>query len=312
MKPVSFIIPVYNEVENVERLHQELLSKADQLGVPYEIIMVDDGSTDGTYQKLKKLTPATIIRMRGNFGQTSAIDAGIKASQHPYIVTMDGDLQNDPADVHALITHLEDNEFDVVSGWRRKRKDPLSKKIISRGANLMRSMLVEDGIHDSGCTLKVYKRECFDNLSLYGEMHRFIPALLKMRGFQIGELEVNHRARAAGKTKYNLRRTVKGFVDMIAIWYWNRYAMRPFHFLGTIGIIILLLSFSSGIITLIEFFQGQDMSETFWPMITLLLFLIGVQFFILGFISDMLMKTYYGQSGQSAYTIKEVVENKKI
>lgn len=306
MKPVSFIIPVYNEAENVARLHAELKSYADNLGVPYEIIMIDDGSTDGTYQQLKSLEPLTIIRMRSNFGQTSAMDAGIKAAQYPYIISMDGDMQNDPADVEALIRHLEENEFDVVSGWRKERKDPLSKKIISRGANLLRSLLVKDGIHDSGCTLKVYKKECFDNLHLYGEMHRFIPALLKMRGFRIGEIPVRHRPRTAGKTKYNLRRTIKGFVDMIALWYWNRYAVRPFHFLGTIGLLILLTSFIAGIVTMVEFFQGQDMSETFWPMFTLLLFLIGIQFFILGFISDMLMKTYYGQSGQSAYTIRDI------
>jgi len=309
MKPVSFIVPVYNEVENIDKLHTELVQVGSTLGVPFEIIIVDDGSTDGTYKKLKALSPATIIRFRSNFGQTSAMDAGIKASQYPYIVTMDGDLQNDPADAIKLIGHLEENDFDVVSGWRKDRKDPYSKKIISRGANLMRMLLVEDGIHDSGCSLKVYKKECFENFSLYGEMHRFIPALLKMRGFQIGELPVNHRAREAGKTKYGLKRTMKGLVDMIVIWYWNRYAMRPFHFLGTIGILILLLSIGAGVMTIIEFFQGQDMSETFWPMVTLLLFLIGIQFFILGFISDMLMKTYYGQSGQEAYTVKDVVRN---
>lgn len=310
MKPVSFIIPMYNEVDNVDKLHYELIHLASTLGVPTEIILVDDGSTDGTYKKLKSLSPATVIRFRSNFGQTSAIDAGIKASQYPYIVTLDGDLQNDPADVKAMIEHLEENEFDVVSGWRKNRKDPFSKKVVSRGANLLRSMLVEDGIHDSGCTLKVYRRECFDNLNLYGEMHRFIPALLKMRGFQIGELEVNHRPRTAGISKYNFKRMMKGLVDMIVIWYWNRFSMRPFHFLGTFGILIIVFSIFAAVMTLVEFFQGQDMSETFWPMFTLLSFLIGIQFFILGFISDMLMKTYYGQSGQMAYTIKDVVVNK--
>jgi len=310
MKPVSFIIPVYNEAENVEKLHQELLAVASTLGVDYEIIMVDDGSTDRTYQKLKQLHPATIIRMRSNFGQTSALDAGIKASKYPYLVALDADLQNDPVDVPALIHHLEVNEFDVVSGWRINRKDPYSKKIVSRVANLIRTILIDDGIHDSGCTLKVYRKECFENLSLYGEMHRFIPALLKMKGFQIGELPVNHRPRVAGKSKYNMNRTLKGLVDMIMIWYWNRYAMRPFHFLGTAGIVIMIFSFFSGLMALKEFFQGQDMSETFWPMFTLLSFLIGVQFFILGFISDMLMKTYYGQEGRNVYSVKDVVENK--
>jgi glycosyltransferase involved in cell wall biosynthesis len=306
MKPISFIITVYNEVENVDKLHQEINTMASGLGVPYEIIMIDDGSTDGTYNKLKQLSPITIIRMRSNFGQTPAFDAGIKAAQYPYIVTMDGDLQNYPSDVPNLVKHLEENDFDVVSGWRKYRKDTFSKKFVSRVANLLRSVLVEDGIHDSGCSLKIYKKECFDNINLYGEMHRFIPALLKMKGFQIGELPVNHRARTAGKTKYNFKRTMKGFADMVMIWYWNRYATRPFHFLGSIGLLVIVVSFFSGLMSLWEFFHGQDMSETFWPMFTLLTFLIGLQFLILGFISDMLMKTYYGQPGQTAYSIKSI------
>ena len=309
MQPVSFIVPVYNEVENIEKLHKEILAIARPLGVDFEIIMVDDGSTDGTYKLLKSLSPVTVIRMRTNFGQTSALDAGLKAAQYPYLITMDGDLQNDPADIPAMIHHLEDNELDCVSGWRKNRKDSISKKFVSRVANMLRSMLVEDGIHDSGCTLKVYRKECFENISLYGEMHRFIPALLKMRGFQIGELVVNHRPRVAGKSKYNMKRTMKGFADMIIIWYWNRYAVRPFHFLGTAGLLIIVFSFFSALMSLKEFFRGQDMSETFWPMFTLLTFLIGIQFLILGFISDMLMKTYYGQTGQTAYTVRDVVTN---
>lgn len=307
MNAVSFIIPVYNEVENIAKLHAEIKAAGESLGSAYEIIFIDDGSTDGTYKVLKQLSPVKVIRMRSNFGQTSAMDAGIKEAQYPYIVTLDGDLQNDPADVPAMITYLEDHDLDVVSGWRKDRKDPFSKKFVSRVANLLRSILVEDGIHDSGCTLKVYRRECFEHQDLYGEMHRFIPALLKMRGFLIGEIPVRHRPRVAGKTKYNFKRTLKGLVDMMMIWYWNRYGMRPFHFLGSIGIFIMVFSFFSGLMALKEFFQGQDMSETFWPMFTLLSFLIGIQFFILGFISDMLMKTYYGQTGQRAYTIKEIV-----
>ena len=309
MQPVSFIVPVYNEVDNIEKLHKEILTVARALGVAFEIIMVDDGSTDGTYKLLKSLSPVTVIRMRTNFGQTSALDAGIKAAQYPYLITMDGDLQNDPADIPAMIRLLEDDELDVVSGWRKNRKDSISKKFVSRVANMLRSLLVEDGIHDSGCTLKVYRKECFENISLYGEMHRFIPALLKMRGFQIGELAVHHRPRVAGKSKYNMKRTMKGFADMIIIWYWNRYAVRPFHFLGTAGLLIIVFSFFSALMSLKEFFRGQDMSETFWPMFTLLTFLIGIQFLILGFISDMLMKTYYGQTGQTAYTVRDVVKN---
>lgn len=309
MKPVSFIVPVYNEEENVDKLHREIHAAGESLGVPYEIIMVDDGSTDGTYGKLKQLHPVKIIRMRSNFGQTSAMDAGIKAAKYPYLITLDADLQNDPADAAALIAHLEENDLDVVSGWRKNRKDSPSKKFVSRVANFLRSILVKDGIHDSGCTLKVYKKECFEHVHLYGEMHRFIPAILKMRGFLIGEIVVHHRSRHAGSSKYTFKRTLKGFADMVMIWYWNKYAVRPFHFLGGIGLIIIMFSMFSAVMSMKEFFRGQDMSETFWPMFTLLSFLIGIQFLILGFISDMLMKTYFGQTGQTAYTIKNVVEN---
>ena len=309
MKPVSFIVPVFNEEDNVDKLHREIHSAAESLGVPYEIIMVDDGSTDGTYGKLKQLHPVKIIRMRSNFGQTSAMDAGIKAAKHPYLITLDADLQNDPADAAALIAHLEENDLDVVSGWRKNRKDSPSKKFVSRVANFLRSILVKDGIHDSGCTLKVYKKECFEHVHLYGEMHRFIPAILKMRGFLIGEIVVHHRSRHAGHSKYTFKRTLKGFADMVMIWYWNKYAVRPFHFLGGIGLIIIVFSMFSAVMSMKEFFRGQDMSETFWPMFTLLSFLIGIQFLILGFISDMLMKTYFGQTGQTAYTIKNVLVN---
>ena len=309
MQSVSFIIPVFNEVENVEALHKEIVCAASKLGAGYEIIMVDDGSTDGTFKKMETLKPLTIIRFRTNFGQTAALDAGIKLAQHPYIITLDADLQNDPADVPALVHHLEENDLDVVSGWRKNRKDSFGKKFVSRVANMLRSILVEDGIHDSGCTLKVYRKECFDNINLYGEMHRFIPALLKMRGFRVGEMVVNHRSRTAGRSKYNFKRTLKGFADMIMIWYWNRYAVRPFHFLGSIGLVIILFSLFSGIMALKEFFRGQDMSETFWPMFTLLSFLIGIQFLVLGFVSDMLMKTYYGQTGQTAYVVREIRRN---
>jgi len=309
MKPISFVVPVYNEAENIAKLHAEIRQMADSLGVPYEIILVDDGSTDGTRKILKSLSPAVIVLLRSNFGQTAALDAGIKAAQYPYIVTMDADLQNDPADVPGLVAQLEEDDLDVVSGWRKNRKDPVSKRFISRGANFLRGILVKDGIHDSGCTLKIYRKECFDQVNLYGEMHRFIPALLKMRGFQIGERVVNHRPRHAGVSKYNLKRTLKGLVDMIMIWFWNRYAVRPFHLLGPAGLIIVFISFVAAVVSVWEFIHGQDMSETFWPMFSLLTFLIGLQFLILGFISDMLVKTYYGQSGNTAYSVKEIIRH---
>lgn len=302
---ISVVIPIYNEEENVGPLHEEIVAVCEREGYEYEIIFVDDGSSDATKSKVKELSPVHYIKLRKNFGQTAAMDAGIKAAQYPLIVTMDGDRQNDPDDIPKLITHLDDNDFDIVSGWRKDRKDPFLKRFISRGANRMRKFLINDGIHDSGCSLKVYRRICFEHVDLYGEMHRFIPAVLKIKGFKVGEIPVNHRPRVAGVTKYNMKRTVKGFIDMISVWYWQKYAVRPLHLLGTIGIAIIGLSIIFGGLTIFDYFRGQDLSETITPMLTLFSFLVGVQIFIMGLMSDVLVKTYYGQSEDTSYSISE-------
>jgi glycosyltransferase involved in cell wall biosynthesis len=250
--------------------------------------------------------------MRKNFGQTAAMDAGIKASQYDYIVTMDGDRQNDPADIPNLVAYLEENDLDIVSGWRKNRKDTVMKKFTSRGANLLRHLMVHDGIHDSGCSLKIYKRECFDHINLYGEMHRFIPALLKIKGFRVGEIVVNHRARTSGKTKYNWKRTFKGFVDMISIWFWSKYAVRPLHILGTAGMFSILLGFICGIWSVVLFVSGAKMSNNIMPpLLTIFFIVIGLLMFVFGLISDMLSKTYYGIGIDKSYSIKETIDNKE-
>lgn len=237
MTKVSIVVPVYNEEGNVAKLHQEIKEVCESNQYEYEIIFVNDGSSDRTEEICKTLRPLKYIGLRRNFGQTAAMDAGIKAAQYEYIVTMDGDRQNDPSDIPMMIQYLEENDLDVVSGWRKHRKDTVMKKFTSRGANFLRHILVHDGIHDSGCSLKVYRKECFDHVNLYGEQHRFIPAILKIKGFKVGEVVVNHRPRTAGKTKYNWKRTIKGFVDMISVWFWNKYSTRPLHLLGGMGFI---------------------------------------------------------------------------
>jgi glycosyltransferase involved in cell wall biosynthesis len=306
---ISIVIPVFNEEENVQPLHEEVVKVCEREGFTYEIIYIDDGSTDATVGAVKKLSPVRLIRLRKNFGQTAAMDAGIKAAQYDLIITMDGDRQNDPNDIPKLIRHLDENEFDIVSGWRIDRKDPFMKRFVSRGANRLRKLLINDGIHDSGCSLKVYRRRCFQHVNLYGEMHRFIPAVLKIKGFKVGEVAVNHRPRTAGVTKYTFKRTIKGFIDMISVWYWQKYAVRPLHLLGTIGLLIIGLSFFFGGLTLFDYFRGQDLSETITPMLTLFSFLVGVQIFILGLMSDVLVKTYYEQSDDVSYSISEVYDS---
>jgi glycosyltransferase involved in cell wall biosynthesis len=309
MVKLSIVVPVYNEEGNIADLHQEIKNVCELNHYNYEIILVDDGSTDQTARICKGLFPIVYIRLRKNFGQTAAMDAGIKQVKYDYIVTMDGDRQNDPSDIPNLIDYLIKNDLDVVSGWRRKRKDKFLKKFTSRGANFLRSILINDGIHDSGCSLKIYKKLCFDNISLYGEMHRFIPAILKIKGFQIGEIEVNHRPRIKGITKYNWKRTIKGFIDMISVWFWNKFSVRPLHLLGGMGAFCILLGCISASISVYIYIRYQKVSNTAWPLLSAFLFLTGIQLFVSGLIADILSKDYYETTKDVSYTIKEVYKS---
>ena len=312
MSGISVVVPVFNEEGNVAELHREIKEVCEREHYQYEIIFVDDGSSDGTERVCKTLYPLKYVRMRKNFGQTAAMDAGIKASHYDYIITMDGDLQNDPEDIPKLIQYLEEGDFDIVSGWRKNRKDSPMKKFTSRGANFLRCIIVKDGIHDSGCSLKIYRRECFDHINLYGEMHRFIPALLKIKGFTVGEIVVNHRPRTSGVTKYNWKRTIKGFVDMISLWFWGKYAARPLHIFGGAGMFSLFLGFCCGIWSLILFVHGAKMSNNIMPpLMTVFFIVIGLLMFVFGLMSDIMLKTYYGLDVDTTYSIKEIIDNKK-
>ena len=238
---ISIVVPIFNEQDNVKKLHAEIVEVLSGLGKPYEVIFINDGSTDKTLENCQGLKPLKIINFRRNFGQTASLDAGIKEAKGEIIVTLDGDLQNDPRDIPRLLRKIKKYKLDVVSGLRKKRYDPWSKKFLSRGAEQLRKYLINDGIHDSGCTLKAYKKECFERVNLMGEMHRFIPATLAINGFKIGELEVNHRPRVHGITKYNYKRTVKGFLDILGVWFWMKYASRPLHLFGGAGLLCFIL-----------------------------------------------------------------------
>lgn len=312
MQGISVVVPVFNEEGNVRELHQEILEVCKKENYKFEIIFVDDGSKDKTPEICKELKPLKYIRMRKNFGQTAAMDAGIKAAQYDYIVTMDGDRQNDPADIPKLVKYLEDNNLDIVSGWRKNRKDTVMKKFTSRVANFLRGIIVKDHIHDSGCSLKIYKKECFDHINLYGEMHRFIPALLKIKGFEVGEVVVNHRPRTAGVTKYNWKRTVKGFVDMISLWFWSKYSVRPLHIFGAGGMISIFLGVVCAIWSIVLFALGYKMSNNIMPpLLTVFFIIVGLLMFIFGLMSDMMSKTYYGSGIDKSYSVKETIENKE-
>jgi glycosyltransferase involved in cell wall biosynthesis len=306
---ISIIIPVVNEEGNIVKLHQEIIETFEKHNLNGEIIFIDDGSSDKTVEELKKLSPVKVIIFRKNFGQTAAMDAGIKSATGEIIVTMDGDGQNDPSDIPRLLDKIDEG-LDVVSGWRKNRKDSWSKKFLSRGADKLRKYLINDQINDSGCSLKAYKKECFDDVDLYGEMHRFIPAILKIQGFKIGEIVVNHRPRFSGNTKYNYKRLLKGFLDTISVWFWGKFSSRPLHLFGGLG----FFSGIAGVMILIwmaveRIFFGASLESRIWPMIGVFMILIGIQLFISGLLADISIKTYHRARNETPYKIKERIEN---
>ncbi|MEW5784941.1 MAG: glycosyltransferase family 2 protein [Bacillota bacterium] len=308
---ISVIIPVLNEAECIAQLHEEVVAVCERESYNYEIIIVDDGSTDGTDRIVKQLAPVVYVRLRRNFGQTAAMDCGIKKARGELIATMDGDRQNDPADIPRLIRYLEDNDLDVVSGWRKKRKDSFMKRISSRAANVVRFLMIKDGLHDSGCSLKVYRAECFKGIGLYGEMHRFIPAVLKIKGFRIGECEVNHRPRVTGKTKYGWKRGLKGLIDMVSVWFWHKYAVRPLHLLGGLGATFFMAGLAIAVLGVAFYLAKIELFRYFLPVLASFLLISGIQFFLFGLIADMMSKNYFETTPDQPYSVREVVAYEK-
>ena len=306
---LSVVIPTYNEEANVFLLYKQITEVMTSMKKPYEIIFIDDGSRDRTLPNLKSIkekdSHVKIIVFRSNFGQTAALDAGFKNAKGKVLFAMDADLQNDPKDIPRLLKKLNEG-YDCVSGWRFDRKDSFSKKIVSVFANILRKYLTKDNIHDSGCTLKAYRKECFNDLTLFGEMHRYIPALLKWRGFKIGELKVHHHARKFGKTKYGMLRVFRGFLDLLVVKFWMQYSVRPIHFFGGMG---LLMSAVGVIIGLYLTFVKYIMHIGIWgrPLLILavLLIILGAQLLIFGLLADIMMKIYYRDVGN--YSIREIL-----
>jgi len=306
MTELSVVIPVYNEEKNVGILYKQLKEAIKEYD--HEIIFVDDGSGDNTFNNLMNIKDKNIkiIKFRKNFGQTAALSAGFREAKGEIIVQMDGDLQNDPADIPKLLSEMDG--YDVISGWRYGRKDPLSKKLISKFANSVRRFLINERIHDSGCSLKAYKRECFDDIDLYGDMHRYIPALLGWKGFRIGEVKVNHYPRKYGKTKYNYGRLVPGLLDLLNILFWRKYSNSPLHIFGSIGILLTSFGFILGFGLLIaRQILGYALGQSQLPLLAVLLVVIGVQFFVSGLMAEISMKNYYS-SGRKTYSIERIVK----
>jgi glycosyltransferase involved in cell wall biosynthesis len=306
---VSIVVPLYNEAENVLELHRELTAALERLNAPYEILLVDDGSQDGTAERLREIEArdgrVRVVRLRRNFGQTAAFSAGFDHARGEVIVTSDGDLQNDPADIPTLVAKLGEG-YDIVCGWRRKRQDPLSKRIPSWFANKLISWATGVHLHDYGCSLKALRAEVVKGLRLYGEMHRFIPAVASWMGVTLAEVPVNHRPRTRGTSKYGIGRTLRVLLDLFTVKFLLAYGTRPAHLFGLMGLlsggvgvgILLYLSYLK--LALDEAIGGR-------PLLLLgaLLFLTGVILVNFGLLGELLIRTYHESQGKPIYVVKE-------
>lgn len=313
---LSVLIPIYNEVQNVGPLHAELDATLRSSGLTYEIIFVDDGSTDGSRAKLVSIQEADpshvrVAFLRYNAGQTAALSAGLDLSRGRVLIPMDGDGQNDPKDIPALLAKLDEG-FDVVSGWRRERKDKMiTRRVPSMIANSLVARLSGVSLHDFGCTMKAYRRSMLQGVKLYGEMHRFIPIFATWQGAKVAEIVVHHRPRTAGRTKYGLGRTFNVVLDLILIRFFQRYAQRPIHLFGRIGIWSLMLSvLTFALMLYFKYLYNPPKSfvETPLPMLTVTFFLAGVQSILMGVLAEMVMRTYYESQHKTTYILGEVKE----
>jgi glycosyltransferase involved in cell wall biosynthesis len=310
---LSIVIPIYNEVENIPELHAELQGVLVELGRPYEIIYVDDGSKDGSFALLKQLAdehPEVVaIQFRRNFGQTAALAAGLEASRGDVVIFMDGDLQNDPAEIPRLLQTMEEGDFDVVSGWRKHRQDAaISRKLPSRMANWLISKVSGVQLHDYGCTLKAYRRDVLKNVRLYGEMHRFIPAYAAWAGATVTELPVNHRARKYGTSKYGINRTIKVLLDLLTLKFLSSYSTKPIQLFGGLGALCFLFGVLATVYLLYSrFFEGVRINRNPVALIAVFLFLAGLLFITQGLLAELVTRTYFESQGKPTYVIRSVV-----
>ena len=310
---ISVVIPFYNEEDNIEPLYEQLTGVLGSSNYDFEIIFVDDGSTDKTYENMLKIRAmdelVKLIKFRKNFGQSAALKAGFDHTKGDIVISMDGDLQNDPDDIPVLLEMIENEDCDVVCGWRADRKDTVSKKAFSKVANFIRRNITGDFIHDSGCTFRAYRNECVKDLDLYGETHRYIPAMLLWKGYRISEVKVKHHQRKYGVTKYNWRRIAKGFLDLIVISFWQKYSVRPIHVFGGLGLLLSVSGFLLGGYMGIErLFFGRALSDRPLFLLAVLMVIIGMQFVVSGILADIMIKVYYGQNERKNYLIEKVVE----
>jgi glycosyltransferase involved in cell wall biosynthesis len=309
---LSVVVPLLDEEDNLPALYEQI-KRALEGRYDYEIIFVDDGSTDGSFKILKDLHTSDprvrVIRFRRNFGQTAALSAGFAHAKGDVIIAMDADLQNDPADIPMLVAKLDEG-YDVVSGWRLKRQDKaLTRRLPSKIANGLISWITQVKLHDFGCTLKAYRREVLAETRLYGEMHRFIPALASWSGAKVTECVVNHRPRTAGKAKYGLERTLKVVLDLITIKFLGSFSTKPIYIFGGLGMFSALTSLLTGLTVIYQKLHSDfPMNRNPLLLLTAVLMITTVQFILMGLLAELLVRTYHESQNRPTYVIKEVLE----
>jgi glycosyltransferase involved in cell wall biosynthesis len=313
---LSVVVPLLNEQDSIKALYEEIkASLADRYGDSYEIVFVDDGSTDDSFAILAQLQQldgrVRVISFRRNFGQTAALSAGFEHSRGKIIIAIDADRQNDPADIPRLLDKLNEG-YDIVSGWRKKRHDAaLRRRLPSRMANWLIRQITQVKLHDFGCTLKAYRREVLEDTRLYGEMHRFIPAVAGWGGARVGEIVVNHRPRATGVAKYGLGRTFKVLLDLITVKFLGSYSTKPIYVFGGLGFLCSLGAILSGLAVLYQkFISARHLAMNRNPLLilTTLLIITSLQFVLMGLLAEMLVRTYHESQGRPIYTIRQILE----
>jgi len=309
-RDISVVIPLLDEEGNLASLYEDLSRTLGEVGKEYEIVFVDDGSTDGSFEILRSLFEGDpghirVIQFRRNFGKTAALTAGFNEAQGQLIITMDADLQDDPAEIPKLLAKLEEG-YDLVVAWRRDRQDPLSKRLPSRIFNSVASLLTGLGLHDVNCGFKVLRREVAGTIKLYGELHRFIPVLAHWRGYKVGELEVVHQPRRHGRSKYGLERFGRGFVDFLVVLFLTHYLKRPLQLFGTIGVALSLSGFATCVYLTILWFRGEGIGSRPLLFAGILAMIVGVQVVSIGLLGEMIRNLSY--QPEEEYSIRRVLE----
>jgi len=310
---ISVVIPLYNEEESVPHLCSALTEALERFGKPYEIIIVDDGSKDRSFELLAERAQQdprlTVIQLRRNFGQTAAFSAGFNHAQGDVVITMDADLQNDPNDIPLLMAKIDEG-YDIVSGWRQDRQDRfLDRRLPSMIANRLISNVTDVRLHDYGCSLKAYRRDVLQHVRLYGELHRFIPALASQVGGTVTEVPVNHYARKYGRSKYGISRAVRVALDLITVWFLGGYSTRPIHVFGTLGLLSAAGGFLLGLyLTFVKFGMDQNIGTRPMLQLAVLLVVIGVQLITMGLLGEMMTRTYFESQDKPIYVVRKVVK----